>query len=373
MSEDRVKKIFFVAGELSGDRIAAWYLTKRFGACSQQELVCQGVGGNHMLNAGIELYARLEALNVTGIVEIIKHLPRLARMISDLVFYIKQHDFDEVVLVDFPGFNLRLAQRLKREISSITITYLSPPQVWCWGAWRVKKLARLCDQIVVMYPFEVAWYRQRGVTVQWLGSPVYDALKPYCDQQRERQAQIALLIGSRKQELQTLAPFFAQCLKSLAERYPEVTFVIPLAASIDDACLNQIFKQEGLCSYRSRIHVVRGEAAKFTQLQTCCCAISKPGTVTLELALLEIPTVIVYKTSWLTYAIARRLARVDKMGLPNLLTGKEIFPEFIQSECTVDAVTSRVGVVYEAFSGDTAGYRQMRQACGTVQNLLNAY
>ena len=105
------------------------------------------------------------------------------RILNELVEYIKTNGFDEVILVDFPGFNLRLAKKLKSldlktSDSKIKVTYLAPPQLWCWGAWRVEKLKKYCDDVIVLYPFEVEWYKQRGVTAQWLGSPVYDSLQP---------------------------------------------------------------------------------------------------------------------------------------------------------------------------------------------------
>jgi lipid-A-disaccharide synthase len=374
MSEGSVKKVFFVVGELPGDRVVAWYITKRFGTAGgrSEELVCQGIGGNQMLNVGVELYARFETLNVTGIIEIIKHLPRLLRQINNLALYIKQQGFDEVILVDFPGSNLRLAQRLRSIIPSLTITYASPPQLWCWGAWRIKKLKRYCDQIVVMYPFEVDWYKQRGVNATWLGSPVYETLKPYyIDAPVEKKQRIALLIGSRKQEIEKLTPIFAQCLKLLAKRFPEVTFVIPLAASIDDQFIHEIFVHEGLCKYRSRIIMQRGEENKIKLLQTCCCALSKPGTVTLELALLNIPTIIVYRTSWLTYLIARALVSVRWMGLPNLLMKREVFKEHVQHLSNPDLVVASVSKLYTSFTRSGQTYKDASDVCSDIKDLLS--
>lgn len=373
MSENGVKKIFFVAGELSGDRIAAWYITKRFGTAQDktQELTFQGIGGNQMLNVGVELYARFETLNVTGSIEIIKHLPRLLRIIKNVATYIKQHEFDEVVLVDFPGFNLRLAQQLKSFLPSLTITYVSPPQLWCWGAWRIKKLKSYCDRIIVMYPFEVEWYKQRGVSATWLGSPVYETLKPYLDRPVEKEKRIALLIGSRKQEIEKLTPIFAQCLRTLAHRFPEITFVIPLASSIDDQFINTIFMSEGLCAYRSRIIMVRGEENKIKHLQTCCCALSKPGTVTLELALLSIPTIIIYTTSWITYLIARVLVSVRWMGLPNLLMEREIFKEYIQQQSNPTLVVAAISKLYTSFTESGQTYKDTNNACVALKDMLS--
>lgn len=371
MSERRIKKIFFVAGELSGDRTAAWYINKRFGSTTGHDLVLQGVGGNHMLNVGVELHDRYETLNVTGIIEVIKHIPRLLHYMHSLAAYIKRNNFDEVVLVDFPGFNLRLAKYLKKSMPHLTVIYLSPPQLWCWGSWRLKTIKRYCTHVVVMYPFEVAWYRERGfLNVLWLGSPVYETLQSYIGTALHKEHRIAILMGSRRHEIETMGPRFAACIRQLAEEFPAVSFVIPLASSIDDSYITSLFLHEGLCRYRNRIHLIRGENQKFQSLQTCCCALSKPGTVTLELALLSIPTIIMYKTSWPTYAIARLLVSVSWMGLPNLLMKKEMFPEYLQRHSNPKKVVQAVGKIYSSFATQQASYQELVNNCFAVQNML---
>src|SRR5579862_4614825 len=203
MSEVKNNKIFIVTGELSGDRVAAWYVAKQYTNFSPTKIpvypvYIEAVGGDFLAAQGVTIFKRFESLNVVGIIEIIKHLPRLLKFLNILTHHIIQNDFQEVILVDFPGFNIRLAKYLKKLNKNIKITYLSPPQVWCWGQWRLKTLRRVCDDLVVMYPFEVAWYKQHAMQVRWIGSPVYDSLQKYFvtheKTEEEKKNMIALMV-----------------------------------------------------------------------------------------------------------------------------------------------------------------------------------
>lgn len=342
-----MKKIFIVTGELSGDRLAAWYLARL--KKQESNLEVQAIGGNFLQAEGAVLYKRFESLNLTGIVEIIAHLPEVLRIMRELVDYIAQNGFDEVLVVDFPGFNLRLIRLLKSAIKNIKITYLSPPQLWCWGAWRVKKLKKYCDRVIVLYPFEVEWYRKHDVTVEWLGTPVYELLAPYRMQSKSKEALIALVPGSRKTEIERLLPLFLRVAQVLKRKNPELRFVLPRAQSVSTSELEVLIKKHDLGTIWDSVTLVEGEAEKFAVLARCCAALSKPGTVTLELALLGVPTVVAYKTSWLTYFIARMLVKVSSMTLPNLLTGQTIFKECIQYSCDPETIAAEIDKLYHAF------------------------
>ncbi len=347
-----MKRIFIVAGEVSGDRLAAWYVNKM--RKDNPDMVIQAVGGDCLAAAGAYLYERFEHLNIVGIAEIIRHLPRLLRFMDTLATHIISTKIDEVVVVDFPGFNLRLIKKLKQKNPHLTITYLSPPQLWCWGAWRIQKLKRFCDHVIVLYPFEVEWYRKRGLTVQWLGNPVYEAVVPYRSAHKE--PMIALIPGSRLSEVTRLLPLFLRVAAKLHEVYPELRFVIPLAQSIPVSTLEAIVRKHNLGIIWQCVTVVRDEQEKFKQLARCCAALSKPGTVTLELALLGVPTVVAFKISWMTYCIARLLVKVPFMSLPNLLLGKELFKEVIQWRCTPVLLAQYLNEVYTSAVHKTETY-----------------
>jgi len=366
-----MKKIFIVTGELSGDRLAAWYVKKLRGQTTEP-MTFEGTGGDFVAAEGVLLYKRFEELNVTGIVEIIRHLPKIFRLLAAITDYIVNQNFDEVVLVDFPGFNLRLLKSLKQRNPRIHVTYLSPPQLWCWGAWRVRTLRRWCDHVIVLYPFEVAWYQQRGVTAHWIGSPVSDFLASYRLHSLHKKRLIALLPGSRRSEMETLLPLFLRAAGLVMQHYPDVRFVLPIARSIPERLILAVVEKHGLQEVWKHVHCVEDEHEKFVLLSQCCAALSKPGTVTLELALLHIPTVVAFKISWPTYLIARPLVQVSSMSLPNLLTNKTVFKEIIQYNCTPPVLACELMDIYKAFVYDHSTYQQEMAKLNDVSLQLTA-
>jgi lipid-A-disaccharide synthase len=331
-----MKKTFIVAGEVSGDKLGAWYVEKfNLGKI-------EAVGGAFLEESGASLYKNLNHLNVAGIIEILKHLPRILGFLKELAEYIIDNNFEEVVLIDFPGFNLRLAKLLKKKSPNIKITYLSPPQLWAWGAWRVSSLKKYCDRVIVIYPFEVEWYKKRGLHVEWHGYPFYEKIQSFAlPLEAERKPQIALLPASRTSELEALFPLFAKVTERFLEKHPEVEMVIPLASTIPAEKVRNAFRDQ------SRIKILQNEDQKYQAISQCCMALTKPGTITLELALLGIPSLVAYKTSWLTYLIGKAVVKIKRMALPNLLLNKEIFPEYLQGDCTEEKILAGMEAIYQ--------------------------
>ncbi|MCB9493647.1 MAG: lipid-A-disaccharide synthase [Epsilonproteobacteria bacterium] len=364
-----MKKIFIVTGELSGDRVAAWYLNKR--KQEGQLGSVHAVGGDNLLQAGAQLYERFEKLNVVGVTQIIKHLPFLLRFLGKLTAHIIDGQYDEVVLVDFPGFNLMLAKRLKKRAPNITITYVSPPQLWCWGAWRVKKIRRYIDSVVVLYPFEVDWYAARGIKASWIGLPMYQRLEPFFGVAAESDMQkIAVLPGSRTSEIETLLPLFLRSIQRLHAHLPDVRFVLPQASSISQKDIMGIAAKHELEHVFDYIDVVTGSESIMRELGRCSLALSKPGTSTLELALLGLPAVVVYKTSWLTYVLARPLVKVQWMSLPNLLLNKPVYTELIQWGCSPDNIAQVLFERYCAARDKTPAHQENMQDLRSLRMLL---
>ncbi|MFH0898684.1 MAG: lipid-A-disaccharide synthase [bacterium] len=362
-----MKKIFIVAGELSGDRVGAWYVKKFL----HEDVSIEAVGGDFLQKAGVNIFHRFEDLNVTGVVEVVKKLPFIFKFLKRLATYIVDNAFDEVILVDFPGFNLMLAKKLKAMVPSLVITYLSPPQLWCWGAWRAKKLKRYCNQLIVLYPFEVQWYASRGINAYWMGSPVYDSMENFfSDADLPKQNCIAIIPGSRESEIEQMFGFFAGVMKSFFENYPDVTCIIPFAQSLSQAIIEQKLCDCGLEKYRERITIVCGEEQKFRALSRCCLAVCKPGTVTLELALLGVPAVILFKTSRLTYLLARPLVKVTCMSLPNLLFGSQVYKECIQGECSVDHAFEHAQRLYQSYLSENVQYFDTQKKLIQLRDLL---
>ena len=355
--KESMKKIFIVAGELSGDKLGAWYISKLndlysgAGLTSGENFCFEAVGGKFLENAGSKIYARFEEkLNIVGVTEIIKKIPAVLKFIKQLSNHIIKNDFDEVVVIDVPGFNLRLIKKLKHLKPDLKITYLSPPQLWVWGERRVKKIKKFCDEVIVIYPFEVDWYKQRSVSVTWLGYPFYNKFKPYFDLECKRRNRIAVMLGSRRTEVDTLLPIFSSVIKKFKLIYPYTEFVFPIAESVDKKFIENRLKKNGLNLSGNDIKIIQGEDEKFKALKTCCLALTKPGTVSLELALLAIPAIVAYKVSWITYFIAKLVVKIKHMALPNLIFGNSsIYPEFIQGDCKVDKILSELNSIYCKF------------------------
>ncbi len=350
-----MKKIFIVTGELSGDLLGGWYMRKHY---LNQEVYVEAIGGDHLQQAGAHLYERFEMLNVAGIIEIIKHIPRLLKFLNQLAAYIVEQQFDEVIVIDFPGFNMRLIKRLKRLAPLIKITYLSPPQLWCWGAWRITPLKKYCDEIVVLYPFEVSWYAQRGLQVQWIGCPVYDRMQPYFEKACAKKRLIALVPGSRLSEINTLLPIFARVAYALKLIHSDLQFIIPQASSISSDQFGRALKRSGLHKMGKDLIIIRDADDKWEQLAHCSMALTKPGTVTLELALLKIPALVVFRVSWVTYWVAWLLVNIRFMALPNLLSRQEVYKEFIQ-HFTTDKLVLEAQRLNESSCAQDASYVQM--------------
>lgn len=352
-----MKKVFLLAGEVSGDTIAGWYLKKRKAA---EALQVEGIGGNAAVAAGMQIYETFDGLNVVGLLEVARHAPRLLKKIKQVASYILQNNFDEVVLVDFPGFNVRLAKVLKTKKPLLHITYVSPPQLWVWGGWRLKNLAALCDDIIVMYPFEVGWYAARGVTVRWEGNPVAEQIANVFVPGPKKQL-VALLPASRRSELATLFPIFLQAMQRIVQHHPACQFILPVPQSLTEQEYRAVAQRHGLLNLCDRITFITDAQEKYTALPQACVALTKPGTVTLELALLQVPMVIAFKTSWLSYTLASFLVRVRFMGLPNLLSDKQLCPELIQKKCTVDAIVHQLEEVLNWHQHDHVHYAKILQ------------
>lgn len=361
-----MKKIFVVAGELSGDKLGAWYIKKLQNKGGEVKI--QAVGGSFLKAAGAELYERFEILNIVGLVEIIKKIRFVLQFLQKLVTHIISENFDEVVVVDFPGFNLRLIKKLKKLKPEIKITYLSPPQLWAWGAGRVKTIKKYCDEVIVLYPFEVAWYKQHGVDVQWLGYPSYEKFMSYFDQ--EKKQHIAIMPGSRLVEIERLLPIFIKVARRLKLAYPKTKIILPLAESIDKALVEKILRQATTSRLCQDVVIVQGESAKLRALSSCCLALTKPGTVTLELALLGIPAVVAYKAPWITYCIAKMLVKIKNMSLPSLLLNDVVYPELLQSDCREKKIWRVVRKMYQQFLHDKKGYAKRCEKIKRVREVL---
>ncbi|MBK6598937.1 MAG: lipid-A-disaccharide synthase [Proteobacteria bacterium] len=328
-------RIGLVAGELSGDTLGAALIA----ALREQHPTAQfcGVGGPKMAAAGCEIWEPSESLAVMGLTEVVRHLPRLVRLRSQLRLRFLAAKLDAFVGIDAPEFNLGLARQLKRA-GLPTVQYVSP-QVWAWRQKRVRTISESCDLILCLLPFEPAFYADHGVRAEFVGHPLADQIPFEIDRAAARLALglrddsrvLALLPGSRRGEVEHLGREFAAAARWLAHRDPNMQFIAPMASPE----LRYLFEQQ--CAQVAPRQLIRLEQGRAREvLAACDVAIVASGTATLETALSKRPMVVAYRMGRMTATLLRRFAlvKVPFFSQPNLLAGRELVPEYFQERVT---------------------------------------
>ena len=331
-------KLLVVAGEASADRHAASLIEHWRKLAPGLEVY--GAGGRHLRQAGARLLFDFTQLGVVGILEVIPNLARFYQAYRQLLDSIHRENPNLVLLLDLPDFNLFFAGRVKAKHPNLPILYYISPQVWAWRKGRVKKIQRRINKMLVLFPFEKDYYRRFGVDVEFVGHPLKDQAKPSAGQTELRQRfgvadaapVVALLPGSRSEELRLYLPVMKQAALALQARHPKIAFLAAAAPTV---------RRETLASaFPASLPVKIVEGATYDALFAADLALVASGTATLETALLGIPMVILGKTSWPNFLMARPFVSVPFYGLPNLLAGKEIVPELIMWNCNPARVTA---------------------------------
>ncbi len=330
--EDRVTmRIFLSAGEQSGDLHGAAVARELLRLAPETELA--GLGGGRMESAGVEILYPLPRLALIGFIEVAKHLPSILRVRRLVRKSWEKKPPDLIVLIDFPGFHLRLAALAKS--MGIPVVYYIAPQMWAWGEDRAKVLRERVTRLLTILPFEERFFRRHHLDSIFVGHPLMDALggieqkayKPI----RPDKATIGLLPGSRGGELNHILPAMVEAARQLHEQHSELSFILPLAETLDESVL-------GGFSIPSWMEIVRDPEYKHRLRMDF--AWTSSGTATVENAILGVPMIIVYKTGRLNAMIARRLVRVPYIGLANLIAGHGVFPELIQEQVCAPALVS---------------------------------
>ncbi len=320
--------VFLSAGETSGELYATE--VARALRARNPDLQLVGVGGDRLAAAGVELWARSEDLAVMGFLEVVKHLPRLRRLATQLAERASQRGVDLFLPVDYPGFHIHVAQQLrKREIPTLDFI---PPKTWSWGRWRLRALRRAVRRCAVIFPFEQTYYRQHGIDAHFVGHPLMDLHQAELDAPRTRRdGELLLVPGSRRQELANVGPVLGRVAASLLADGSVRRVVVSQAPHVEDAWLAPLMDA---CP---QAQVSNDEL--FGRLLGSSAAIVTSGTASLEAALAGVPHAIVYRTSPVTYAIARRLATVSHIGMANIALERRAFPEFLQGDFRVEPLT----------------------------------
>lgn len=340
------KHIMLIAGEASGDRHAA-NLMKSLKIRRGSDIRFTGLGGQLMREEGQEQLYDIKELAVLGLTEVLKRIFFFKKVFEETLDFIENEKPDALVLVDYPGFNVRLAERLARTRKSGRgkIIYYISPQVWAWGKGRVEKIGRAIDRMLVIFPFEEQIYASKLIPVSFVGHPLLDELKdiPQKNEARkkiglsEQEAVIGILPGSRRQEIGLILPIMLKAAQLLKNKF-NAKFLIPLAPGVDRPVVENGLMKQGLRQdYKAGIFkIVEGETP--AAISASDLIITASGTATLETAILERPMVIVYKVPFLTYLVLRRIIKLDSIGMVNILLNEKAFPEFIQYNARPDEI-----------------------------------
>ncbi|MGI8497005.1 MAG: lipid-A-disaccharide synthase [Gemmatimonadaceae bacterium] len=351
-----MREILFVAGETSGDLHAAGVAAELKHIRSDVPLA--GVGGDRMRQEGVTLLAHAQSLAVMGFTEVLTHIPKHWALLRSLTRRLRAGQVGLVVLIDYPGFNMKLAGAARR--CGVPVLYYITPQVWAWGAKRLAALARTVSRAAVILPFEEALLRAHGVHATFVGHPLLDRAQSLPSREEARSALglatsapvLALFPGSRAQEIHRhLEPFVATA-HVLKERVPSLQVVVSVAPGIAIDPL--------ACPYP----LVR--SASFDVLRAADAAFCKSGTSTLEAAVADCPLAVGYRTGRWTYAVARRVVTIPYIGLVNVVAEREVAPEFVQGAL----VPERVADALQPLLSDTPRRQEMQSALAEVRARL---
>ncbi len=354
-----MKKIYVIAGEASGDLHGA-NLIKNLKAASSGPLEIYGVGGDRIQATGALNFFDLAHFHVTGITDAIKRYPQYKAAAATILRQVKAAQPDVVVLIDNPGFNLHIAERI--HAFGIPIVYYIAPQVWAWAPKRILKIKKYVKKVLVVFEFEKQLYEDNHIPVSWVGHPLKDLIGDEAETPRagrENGRVISLLPGSRKGELKMLFAIFARAAKILQKKIPGVRFNLIKAQTLPLHFYERLIKE-------NRIDVRLVSDHSYAAIASSDLAIVCSGTATLECALLGTPMIISNKGTFLTYIAAKRLIKVPYLGLPNLVLGERKIPELLQYDATPHKIADQAMKLLN----DTKAMDRMREALGEVSRRL---
>jgi lipid-A-disaccharide synthase len=332
-------KIFLSAGEASGEQYGALLMAEIRRLAPSADFF--GLGGTRMASLGLRRVVRAEDVAVMGITEVIRHMPHIYAQFRKLKASLRAERPDLAILIDFPDVNLRLAAELRR--LKVPVVYFVSPQLWAWKQWRVRRVKRNVTRMLVIFPFEEAFYRKHGVAVDFVGHPLADLDAPTVTREafaRENSLDaskfwVGLLPGSRTRELLANLPPMLEAARWLG---PQYEYLLPVAPTLQEA------QVRALLHAGSAVRVVHDARAV---LQHARASLVASGTATVEAALIGNPFVVVYRVSRVTYAVAQRVVRVAHVAMVNLIAGRRIVPELIQHDFTASKVVEQLRPLLE--------------------------
>ncbi|MYB89646.1 MAG: lipid-A-disaccharide synthase [Proteobacteria bacterium] len=350
-----------VAGEASGDLYGARLARELENILP--DITCYGLGGEHMRKAGVHLLADVSELSVIGLVEVIKHYPRLRSILKTMKRELKRIHPDVLVLIDSPDFNLPLAKHAAR--CGIRVMYYVSPQIWAWRSSRIRVIRKCVDHMATVFPFEEKFYRDAGVPVEYVGHPLVEDAHSSMGRDAFLKAHrlsadkklVGLFPGSRTSEVEHNFPTLVQAAGALARQRSDVQFVVPVASTLPADLVQRFIRDTEITTSTAGIYDV---------IHACDAIAATSGTVTLQITLMQTPMLIIYKVSPLTFRILSRLVNFTYAGIANVIAGKLISREFIQHEATADNVAGEL----QRLLSDPDYTARMKKEMGDIRDAL---
>lgn len=334
-----------IAGESSGDFHSA-SLISALKSINPDLEIC-GIGGENMRAAGAEIFFDIAELSIIGFTCVLANLKKIKQLFNLVLKRIDQQVPDAVILVDYPGFNLKIAKEIKKK--NIPVIYYISPQIWAWWRGRIKTIQRCVDKMIVVFKFEEVLYRDSGIDVSFVGHPLLDIAQAITSREEflnklglpAQNRTVGLVPGSRKMEVERILPILLESAKIIKKKSPQTQFAVLKAAALEKEIFNSAIK-------KANLPAVVCENQTYNFLNACDFALVASGTATLETAIMHTPMIVVYKVSFLNWLIAKPLVKLPYIGLVNVVAGKRIVPEFIQfqaqpaliAECALEILGS---------------------------------
>lgn len=353
----------FSAGEASGDTHGASVAKALIEAHPDVEML--GMGGTLMEHAGVRIVYDIKNLGIIGIVEIVKSLPKFFKLRSYLKKIMIEEKPDVLVCIDYPGFNMKLAAVAKE--LGIPVVYYIAPTIWAWHKSRGKDIKKCVTKVVSIFPFEAAAYKEFNCDVEFVGHPLLDIVHPTMSRDEalayfhtnEEEKKVLFMPGSRKQEVLSLLDTMLATGEELMKTHESLHFFLPRAHTIDREELEMFIEKH-------HVPVTITEDHTYDLMQICDVCLAASGTATLETAMMELPTILLYRVSLVTYGIAKMVVNIDFVGLPNIVAGKQVIPELIQSDVTPEQIIHYI----EPLLGDDEANKAMRNQLKDVKTAL---
>ena len=363
MSESS-KKLMIITGEVSGDLIGAALIKEL--KTLKPNLNIVGIGGDKMKSVGMELIYHSDQMAFLGFVEVVKHLPFIRSVQKKLIEVIKKESIRNVVLIDYPGFNLSIAKKLKA--LGVKVIYYVSPQIWAWAKGRIRKVKKYVDKMLVVFPFEVESYKKENIEVEYVGHPLPERVSRYSFLSKseickkfnldEKKDILLVMPGSRKQEVKEIFPEAIKAAGRLSKKF-NLQIVVARSKNIDENYLKDLSGSEKFVS----IGGYNYELMKYSHF-----GIIKSGTSTLESGYFTLPMVIIYKTSSLTYLIGKQLVKLDYIGMVNILLEDKLVPELIQNSASSENIFKEASNILTS----TQIYENMKLRLGEVKEKLGS-